>query len=124
MNNHQAWRLLIIILLASLTGCATRQETIQSLAQNDAEWRALQQFAADYPDMADRESMQMFLGGFRQSQLRRQALAIEFRHKYPRASPEELETLVEGRMASEGPPRQSIDCTSMQFGNMVNTSCY
>lgn len=86
---------------------------------------ALQQFAENFPDMADRESMQMFLGSFRQSHLRRQALAIEFRHKYPRATPEELEFLAEGQMAHEGPPiRQSIDCTSTRFGHTVHTSCY
>lgn len=135
----------LIVLLLAVSACATKQDVryrgadteIAVLTRDAREAQALQEFAATYPDLADKDGMSAFLGSFRSAQRRAHALKVQFRHQYPRATEQELTLLVDDQMAREGatmfamPPAsstglglQGIDCTSLRLQNMTHTSCY
>lgn len=128
------WAAPLLLILALAVGCATHQESIgrdiRSLTSDAREIAALEQFVQEYPDMADRDTMQAFLGGRRQGHVRRQALMIQLRHQYPKASAQELHVLVEDQMNRDAQtmlpmPPPGINCTSMNLGfGMTSTNCY
>ncbi|WP_447603430.1 hypothetical protein [Nitrospira sp. Nam80] len=112
-----------LLLWVLLVSCAGHVD-LQHLAKTPDELVALQQFKADHPE-ADREDLTMALEVYRAARLRKQALAVHYRHQYPNATPEELDTLIEDQMTREGPypGAMPMGCANAGSGPMTNTSC-
>jgi hypothetical protein len=106
-----------------LAGCAGHVD-LQHLAKTPDELVALQQFKADHPE-ADKNDLTMALEVYRAARLRKQALAVHYRHQYPNATAEELDILIEDQMAREGPypGATPMGCANAESGTMTNTSC-
>jgi hypothetical protein len=119
-NLGYAGLLLCVLLLVSCAG----HVDLQQLAKTPDELVALQQFKADHPE-ADREDLTMALEVYRAARLRKQALAVHYRHQYPNATAEELDTLIADQMTREGPypGAMPMRCANAEFGRMTNTSC-
>ena len=104
-----------------LLGCVGHVD-LQQLAKTPDELVALQQFKVDHPE-ADKEDLSMALEVYRAARLRKQALAVHYRHQYPNATAEELNTLIEDQMAREGPypGAAPMGCANAEPSAMTNT---
>ena len=126
--NHEPGRRACSASVLSLTlllcGCAGHVD-LQQLAKTPDELQALHQFKAEHPDVNSEDDLSMALEAYRSANLRKRALAIQFRHRYPNATAEEVNILVEDQMAREGPypGAAPMDCSNTGAASLANTSC-
>ena len=114
----------LLSLALLLLGCAGPVD-LQRLAKNPDELQALYQFKAEHPDATSEEDLSMALDAYRSAKLRKQALAIQFRHRYPNATADEVNILIDDQMAREGPYPSAtpMDCLNTGAAPPTNTSC-
>lgn len=124
-SGERAWVASAYSLTLLLSGCAGHVD-LQQLAKTPDELSSLHQFKTEHPD-ADQEDFTMALEVYRAARLRKQALAIQFSHQYPKATAEEINILVDDQMAREGPypGATPMGCPSASAGDQItNTSCH
>lgn len=119
---HTACPAGLLSLTLLLGGCGAHVD-LQRLAQTPDELQALYQFKLDHPDASSSEDLSMALEAYRAANLRKRALAIQFRHRYPNATSEEVTILVDDQMAREGPypAAAPMDCTNNSSASPSNT---
>ena len=95
---------------------------LQQLAKTPDELQALHQFKAEHPDVNSEDDLSMALEAYRAAKLRKRALAIRFRHRYPNATAEEVNILVDDQVAREGPypAAAPMDCIEYRRGLLDN----
>ncbi len=115
----------VLSLTLALCGCSGHMD-LQQLAKTPDELHALHQFKAEHPNVNSQEDLSMALDAYRAPKLRKQALAIQFRHRYPNATPEEVIILVDDQMAREGPypTAAAMDCANTGVVPLTSTSCH
>jgi hypothetical protein len=107
-----------------LSGCAGHVD-LQQLTDTPDELQALHQFKAEHPDVTSEDDLKTALEAYRAATLRKRALAIQFRHRYPNATAEEVNILVDDQMTREGPypAATPMDCTNTSAVPLTNTNC-
>ena len=121
---RSAWVARVCGLTLLLSGCAGHVD-LQQLAKTPDEFQALHQFKADHPE-ANEEDLIMALEVYRAARLRKQALAIQFSHRFPKATAEEVNILVDDQMAREGPypgATPPMGCSDTSPGKTTTASC-